>query len=269
VGDKIFKAAVKNYLTKFQFGSAETSDFIREVEKRYGRNLNNFKQKWILNKTFPVDEAIAMLQKQSPYVQEYIMIDCEVKSGKCNEYLKFYASDDAKVKVISQAPELITEDTFKQSLKVRQAISQYLKTIPKSLKAPYETLLDDASYITIENALYNLWVSFPEDRPKYLAKTRGVYGFNDFNVRLLWIVLNLNTPFYEADNKQGLYNELVGYTDEGNTMELRMNAFRYLNMIGTCDAQCKSNLENAKTHHNWRMVKFAKDMSKQLEEKKQ
>lgn len=269
VGEKIFKAAVKNYLSKFQFSSARTSDFMAEVEKRYGRSLNSFTQRWVKNKSFPVDDAIAMLQKQSAYVQEYIMIDCEVKSGKCSEYLKFYASDEAKVKVISQAPELITEDTFKQGLKVRRAISQYLKTIPKSLKAPYESLLDDPSYVTIENALYNLWVSFPDDRPEYLAKTRGIYGFNDFNVRLLWIVLNLNTPFYEADNKQGLYDELVGYTDEGNAMELRMNAFRYLKMIGICDEQCKLNLEDAKNHHNWRMVKFAKEMIEQLEEKKQ
>jgi aminopeptidase N len=265
VGDEVFRSAVEAYLKKYAFKNAITSDFMKEVEKRYGRSLNSFKQKWLVNEAFPVDDAIAMLQAQSPYIKTYMMIDCQVKSSKCQEYLKYYASDEAKVKVISQAPELVTEDTFNNSLKVRQAIAQYVKTIPKSIKEPYESLLEDKSYITIENALYNLWVNFPEERSKYLAKTRGIYGLSDYNVRLLWIVLNLNTPFYEADSKQGLYNELVGYTAQNHNAELRMNAFGYLKMIGLCDETCKSNLDQAKTHHNWRLAKFAKELSTQLE----
>ena len=151
---------------------------------------------------------------------------------------------------------------------MRQAISQYVTQIPKDLKQDYETLLDDKSYITIENALYNLWSSFPEDRAKYLAKTRGVVGFSDKNVRLLWIVLNLSTPFYEADDKQALYQELVDYTDEKYSADLRINAFQYLGLIKSCNDQCKSNVENAKSHHNWRLVKFAKQFSEQLQENK-
>jgi len=163
----------------------------------------------------------------------------------------------------------VTSATFKNSLKVRQAISKYVRQIPVGLKQDYESLLDDKSYITIENALYNLWTSFPENRSKYLSKTRNVVGFNDKNVRLLWIVLNLNTPFYKADNKQTLYNELVGYTDQRYNADLRINAFQYLKMMQACNSQCKSNLDNAKAHHNWRLVKFAKELSKELEQNKE
>ena len=267
VGDTVFKKAVKNYLVQYQFSSVKTADFINEVEVLYGRSLKTFVDVWIKQKEFPVDAALGLLQNQSTFINEYLMVDCQAKSSKCTEYLKYYVSDEAKVKVISQVPELVTKDTFKHGLKVRQAISQYVTKIPKALKDDYETLLDDESYVTVENALYNLWSSFPEDRAKYLSKTRNIVGFSDKNVRLLWIVLNLNTPFYQADNKQGLYEELLSYTNERYNADLRINAFQYLDLMRACDEACQLNLENAKTHHNWRLVKFAKTLSQKLQNK--
>ena len=268
VGDRVFKQAVKNYLEKHQFETVETSDFISEVERLYGRSLTSFVNFWIVNKAFPYEEAFEILKRQSVFINEYAMVDCEAKSSKCAEYLKYYVSDEAKIKVISQVPELVTSDTFKNSLKVRQAIAMHLTKIPEHLKEDYESLLNDESYITIEKALYNLWDNFPEERPKYLSKTREVIGFSDKNVRLLWIVLNLNTPFYDTDNKYELFNELVGYTSEKYNVDLRISTFHYLDLMKSCNEQCQSNLEKAKTHHNWRMVKFAKELSEKLEKNK-
>ena len=268
VGDVVFKQAVKNYLEKHQFSNVETSDFIKEVEFLHGKSLTAFVNLWIKNKAFPYEKALELLKKQSVFINEYVMVDCEAKSSKCAEYLKYYVSDEAKVKIISQVPELITSDTFKNSLKVRQAIAEHLSIIPKNLKVDYESLLDDESYITIEKALYNLWTYFPSDRAKYLSKTREVVGFNNKNVRLLWIVLTLNTPFYEADNKQSLFNELVSYTDESNNADLRISAFQYLDLMKSCNEACQSNLEEAKSHHNWRLVKFAKELALKIEENK-
>ncbi|MBC3847934.1 M1 family metallopeptidase [Winogradskyella echinorum] len=267
VGDAIFKQAVKNYLEKHQFGNVETSDFISEVELLAEQDMSEFTSKWIESKEFPFDEAMDLLKRQSKFIQEYIMVDCEAKTSKCAEYLKYYVSDEAKVKIISQVPELVTKDVFKNSLKVRQAISQYVTKIPEALKEDYESLLDDKSYITIESALYNLWVNFPLERSKFLAKTQNVIGFNDKNVRLLWLVLNLNTPDFQKDKKQQVYNELVSYTNERYNADLRISAFQYLDLIKACNTECQSNLENAKTHHNWRLVKFAKQLSEQLKQK--
>ncbi|MCT4630982.1 M1 family metallopeptidase [Winogradskyella sp.] len=267
VGDTVFKQAVKQYLEKYQFKSANTSNFIKEVERLYGKSLNGFVNVWIKQKAFPVDAAFGLLQNESTFINEYLMVDCQVKTSKCEQYLKYYVSDEAKVKVISQMPDLVTNDTFKHGFKVRQAISKYVTKIPKALKENYETLLDDESYITVESALYNLWYNFPEDRVKYLSKTRNIVGFNDKNVRLLWIVLSLNTPFYKADNKQGLFEELVSYTNDKYNADLRINAFNYLNLMNACNDTCKANLENAKSHHNWRLVKFAKELSKKLQNK--
>ncbi|WP_282032638.1 M1 family metallopeptidase [Winogradskyella eximia] len=268
VGDVVFKKAVKNYLNKYQFENVETSDFIEEVEKLYGKSLTSFVNYWIKNKAFPYDEAFTILKRQSVFVNEYAMVDCEAKSSKCADYLKYYVSDEAKVKVISQVPELVTSDTFKNSFIVRQAISEHVTIIPASLKEDYESLLNDKSYITIEKALYNLWVNFPLERAKYLAKTREIVGFSDKNVRMLWIVLNLNTPYYEADSKYELFNELVNYTDASYNVDVRINAFKYLDLIKSCNEDCKKNLESAKSHHNWRLVKFAKELSEKLEQNK-
>ncbi len=267
VGDKVFKQAVKRYLETYQFGNVETSDFISEVERFYGRSLQPFVNLWIKQKDFPVDQAFDLLEKQSTYINEYLMVDCQAKSSKCSEYLKYYVSDEAKVKIISQVPELVTAETFNNSLKVRQAISKYATKVPKALKMNYESLLEDKSYLTIESALYNLWTAFPEDRSKYLSKTRAIDGFNDKNVRLLWIVLNLNTAFYQADDKAALFKELVNYTNPEHNADLRINAFQYLNLMQSCNDECQTNLEDAKSHHNWRLVKFAKQMSKNLKQK--
>lgn len=266
VGEKVFKKAVVNYLNKHAFGSVESSDFIREVEVLANINLSSFVNTWIIKETFPVYRAIDLLKAKSTFIQEYLMVDCQVKTSKCEDYLKYDVSDEAKIKVISQAPELITEDTFRGSLKVRQAIAEHLTIIPENLKSAYESLLDDDSYVTIERALYNLWVNFPLDRAKYLSKTRSIEGFSDKNVRLLWIVLNLNTPYYNAESNQELYTELIGYTESDHNADLRINAFQYLKLIKGCDDRCKNNLEDAKSHHNWRLVKFAKEFSKTLEE---
>ncbi|GGI57658.1 aminopeptidase [Winogradskyella haliclonae] len=264
VGDVVFKKAVKVYLEKHQFSNVETKDFISEVEKLSGKSLQAFVKTWIADKAFPFEAAVRTIYQQSEYIQEYTQVNCEANSSKCADYLKYYVSDDAKVKVIAQRPQLINVTTFQNGLKVRQAISTYLKYVPKNLKSEYESLLDDKSYITIENALYNLWTSFPTERSKYLSKTRNIEGFSDKNVRLLWLVLHLNTPDYNSDAKSDILAELLDYTNDYHNAELRMNAFRYLKLMNACNDLCKSNLELAKSHHNWRMTKFAKDMLNEL-----
>ena len=110
VGDVVFKKVVKNYLEKHQFASVETSDFIREAERLHGRSLSAFVNLWVVQKAFPYEKAYELLKRQSTFINEYAMVDCEAKSSKCSEYLKYYVSDEAKVKVISQVPELVTTE---------------------------------------------------------------------------------------------------------------------------------------------------------------
>ena len=138
--------------------------------------------------------------------------------------------------------------------------------IPLEFKSSYESFLMDKSYKTIEVALYNLWVNFPTDRAKYLYQTKDVYGFSDYNVKLLWLALHLNTIEYQPDKKQEILKSLRSYTGSRYSFELRMNAFKYLKLIKGFDVAAISNLIDATRHHNWRFQQFAKRLIEELEE---
>ena len=259
IGNKAFKEAVQAYLKKHQFKNVETGDFIREVEYASNQDLNPFIEVWLKSDLFPYQEVIACL-KRSDFIQEYLEIECFGNSLKCSKYLSSSISDEAKIKIILGNPEIIKEKDFSNSLKVRQAIAKSLTSIPAELKNQYESLLNDNSYITQEVALYNLWVNFPENRMAYLEKLRGTQGFVNKNIRILWLVLALNTSDFEPELNQKYFEELSGYTNPVYNFETRMQAFQYLELMKACDSICQDNLLQATKHHNWRFSKFAKDM---------
>ena len=264
VGDSAFKSAVSAYLNAHQFGNVTTNDFMSEVEKTSQQDLSVFIGEWLAEVKLPEDAMVKSL-KNSAFMREYLDINCEEYSQKCKDYLVSNISDKAKIKVVSQVSEYLEAEAFNNSLEVRQAIAQYVITIPKVLKAGYESLLNDKSYVTIETALYNLWVNFPEERVKYLQKTKDIKGFNDNNVRLLWLVLHLNTFEYQPDKKELILNELIGYSLPEHHFELRMNAFNYLKLIGEFESESVKSLLKATKHHNWRFSKFSKNLIIELE----
>ncbi|OBX22836.1 MULTISPECIES: M1 family metallopeptidase [Bizionia] len=259
IGDDAFKTAVKNYLEIYQFKNVETTNFIHEAEKTSGQNLDAFVAVWFEAETFPYNEALASLE-QSQFIQEYLMADCEAKNAKCDYYLSAPLSAEAKAKIVAQVPERITANVFDDGLKVRQAIAKNLTKIPLGLKTNYESLLTDKSYITIESALYNLWVNFPEKRVDYLNQTKAIVGFNDKNVRLLWLVLALSTPEYDDANKQLYFDELASYTSADYGFEVRQGAFSYLNALQVFTERAILNLIDASHHYNWRFKSFAKNL---------
>ncbi|MFT4611572.1 MAG: aminopeptidase N [Glaciecola sp.] len=267
VGDSAFKGAVKSYLDKHQFGNVTTTDFMSEVEKASQQDLSIFVNDWFTEVKLPEDLIVKSLKK-SAFMREYLAINCEEYSQKCKDYLVSNISDKAKIKVVSQISEHLEVEAFRNNLEVRQAIAQYVSAIPKELKLEYESLLNDKSYVTIEAALYNLWVNFPEDRVRYLEKTKDVKGFNDYNIRLLWLALHLNTIEFHPDKKQVVLSELVGYSLPEQHFELRMSAFNYLKLIGGFETESIKSLLGASKHHNWRFSKFAKDLIIELEKDK-
>lgn len=263
LGDVDFKKAIKSYLETNQFKNVETEDFIIAVEKVSSKDLKTFTGLWLENEHFPQTEALNSL-KQSKFIQEYLFADCEEDFSKCKDYLISEMSDEVKIKIIEQAPELVTTEVFNNSVKVRQAIAKYITKISTELKEAYESLLHDKSYITIEIALYNLWNNFPDNRVDYLLITKDVIGFNNKNVRMLWLVLTLNTSEFEFENNQKYFEELRNYTGSNYDYETRQNAFQYLNMLQVCDAICRDHLKEAILHHNWQFSKFAKEMLNQI-----
>lgn len=264
IGDRAFRNAIINYLKAHAFGNVETSDFIEQAEMSSEQDLSDFVEVWLESDDFPYERAIDALKHNSMFISEYLMVNCDVENSKCNRYLDSEISDKAKIKVIQQDPGLINKESFNNSWEVRQAIAIFLKDIPIQLKANYESLLSDDSYITIENALFNLWTNFPEDRMKYLSQTKGLDGFANKNVKLLWLLLASATPEFGQESNEEFKSALVAYTDPKYNFEIRITAFSYLRLLKACDAQCVDNLELASNHHNWQMVKFAKQLLTEL-----
>ncbi|MFI0428962.1 M1 family metallopeptidase [Mariniflexile sp. HMF6888] len=272
VGDKAFKTAIKNYLEKHQFKNVETDDFIVEVEKASGQDLDEFVKVWLESDIFQYEKCINSLSKNSKQMSKMIELDQELlfssHSPDYNVDRYFDKATSLQLKAYLFSKDMITivhDSIIKKALntkdiKVRQALAINKTEIPSELKADYETLLNDESYLTIEKALFNLWLNFPQEQKKYLSKTKGIQGFNDKNVRILWLTLALITEDFEPENENMYFEELTDYTDPRYGFEIRQNAFLYLQQIKACKEACAENLKQAADHHSWQFSKFAKSL---------
>ncbi|WP_194767635.1 M1 family metallopeptidase [Tamlana sp. I1] len=263
VGDAAFKLGVKNYLRKHQFKNVETDDFIREVEKTSGKNLSEFVETWLKSDVYHYQLIEAYLIRNFKDYKAFLKLNCEQSKSKCQDYLKSSNNPFINAEVIRLLQGNITKSVFKlKTIKERQAIAQSLYNIPSELKSDYESLLQDESYETIEAALFSLWQNFPNDNKLYLKQTKGIQGFNDKNVRILWLTLALITEDFEPENNARYFEELTDYTNPIYGFEIRQKAFAYLNQIQACNEKCKTNLKQAAMHHNWQFSKFAKQLLK-------
>ena len=128
-------------------------------------------------------------------------------------------------------------------------------------------MLDDDSYLTQQNALLHLWMSFPDKRSEYLNQLKDTKGFNDHNIRTLWLALAIATNEYQPEKSFSYLEELIGYTSKENRYQTRRNAFQYLYQINIYKKQALENLIDACLHHNWRFRNFARDLFKKWMEK--
>ncbi len=265
IGDTSFKITIHNFLEKYKFKNATTDDFIAVAEEVSGEDLKEFATLWLENVAFPSQSALDILTK-SDFISSYLSLAQERtqpiagKWGTLAKALTFPANDYIGQEVIYQlagttSPEVIAlyDKAFESNnIFIRQAIANTLSTIPKDLQEQYESLLKDPSYATVEPALYHLWASFPEKRNEYLDLTKEIIGFNDKNVRILWLVLALSTREYQTDQHQQFYSELSKYTSPQFSFNTRENAFTYLESLQAFSDQTLTDLVDGATHHNWR-----------------
>lgn len=242
VGDSVFKASVQQYLKEYQFRNVETNDFISIVEQQSKQNLSEFVNTWLLSNKFNVkysNEIISKINKESVFY-ELIKINKEESIAG------------------------LTWSINEKDIKVRQVCAEKIQRIPVELKADYESLLQDKSYQTIETALLILWLNFPEDRIQYLASTEAIVGFNNKNIRTLWLTLALNTKGFKKNKYKEFYDELVSYTNPVYHFEVRRNAFQYLNKLRLINSTVLQNLQQATKHHNWRFRSYCKKLFAEL-----
>jgi len=242
IGDSIFKVSVKKYLKTYQFKNVETNNFIDIVEQESKQDLTNFVNTWLLSNKFNKKYSSEILSK----INTSSVYDELIKVNKTDSV----ASSNWRIKG--------------KDIKVRQVLAEKIQRIPPELKTDYESLLNDKSYKSIETALLSLWFNFPESRKQYLDNTENIIGFNDKNIRTLWLALALNTKGFEKIKYKGFYDELVGYTNPAFHFEVRKNAFQYLNRLELINSKVLQNLQQATKHHNWRFRSYCKQLFKHL-----
>ncbi|WP_297692211.1 M1 family metallopeptidase [uncultured Eudoraea sp.] len=276
LGDKVFKAGIRSYLNKYQYSNVTISDFISEMQLVSKSDLREFEQTWLRDVKFPFEKAKLLLASSSADLQAFFNLQSELTSSNAmNEPIitKVWTSNTSSMlreniifdyhKSLSESFSRNAFDT--KDLKTRQALCITTDRIPLGLKKQFESLLKDKSYLTIENALYRLWISFPEDRMAYLEKTKGIIGLPNKNVRLLWLLLAVLTKDYLNDSQKAAFaNELFRYTSMENSIEVRQNAFSLISEVFPFTDQNLKDLVNASVHHSWQFRNFARNQIERL-----
>ncbi|TRX35789.1 M1 family metallopeptidase [Flavobacterium sp. ZT3R18] len=271
IGEKAFKKAVKNYLQKYAYQTVTTQNFFDEIKKVSNYDLQNFSKVWLETAGFNSEIANALLSKNNtmkvqlevaklrnkPLAEKYPFFEKTLQSGVYFTAKSSIVGQLMKEK-FEDKKELLRLALQTQNLQVRQAVASTLQKIPEEFRTEYETLLNDKSYQTQESALYYLWNNFENKRVDYLEKSKDWMGFNDFNLRILWLSLAVSTPKYTA-NKETYLQELINYSSPNYEATTRQNALEYLINFNVINEAILKNLVNATTHHMWQFSKFGRD----------
>ncbi|WP_264564127.1 M1 family metallopeptidase [Flavobacterium sp. N3904] len=270
-GEKAFKKAVKNYLQKYAYQNVTTQNFFDEIKKVSNYDLDNFSKVWLETSGFNSEIANALLAKNKamqvqlevgklrnkPLSEKYVFFEKTLQSDVYFTVKEAIVGQLTKEK-FEDKKQLLLLALKTQNVQVRQAVASTLQKIPEEFRSDYETLLDDKSYQTQEFALYYLWNSFENKRVEYLEKSKYWVGFNDFNLRILWLSLAISTPEY-ATNKEIYIQELINYSSPNYEATTRQNALEYLINFNIINEAVFKNLVNATTHHMWQFSKFGRE----------
>ncbi|WP_045080196.1 M1 family metallopeptidase [Aequorivita vladivostokensis] len=276
IGEDAFKLAIKNYLEKYKFKNVATQDFLNEVKNVSDVDISTFEKDWLQQTAFQSEDAYQSLLK-SAFIRKYFEIsalravpfsDKKIQLKTALTFPNDFIGQEAVYQLMDE-PLAETLPLYKtafnsNNLYVRQAIALSLQTIPKELQTEYESLLQDDSYVTMESALYQLWMQFPEKRAAYLNKTKGIEGFQNKNIRQLWLALALLTEGYDNQEKENYISELKHYTSPDYSFEIREKAFEYVNELQLWDTETLKNLVEATVHPTWRFAKPSKALLNNL-----
>ena len=276
IGDKAFKKAIKSYLKKYAYQTVNTQNFFDEIKKVSDFDLVQFQKTWLESTAFDTPAANALLSKNKA-IQVRLEVDKLKKTplAEKEEFLKKTLESNVyetvKEAIVNQletgkydAKKTLLQLALKtNNVQVRQAVAASLNKIPEDFRIEYESLLNDNSYQTQEIALYYLWKNFPDHRTDYLNTSKNWIGFNDYNLRTLWLSLALSTPNY-SDNPEDLASELIAFSSTKYEATTRQNALEKLLSFKIINDQVLANLVNATTHHMWQFSKFGRDSIRAL-----
>lgn len=275
IGDKKFDKIIKTYLEENEFKNVTTSNFLKIVDRLSTIDTLQFKNNWLNQTAFQGEKALELIKKNATIkklmeLESLRKLPFSKKKNQLDKILQLPIDQFLGQEAVYQLPDPTSKEIEKLYLKtfftkkrtVRQAISERLNNVPASLQINYETLLGDQSYFTQENTLLHLWTSFPDQRTEYLKQMKNIIGFNDHNIKTLWLALAIATNDYEPEKSFSYLEDLINYTSPKRRFQTRRNAFQYLHQINVIKKQAIKNLVKACTHHNWRFRKFARNLFK-------
>lgn len=270
-GEKAFRAGVKKLLTTHAFSNITTEDLISSMVMYTDADLEEFQKVWLESQEFPVEEALESLRKNE-FIRRYT--DCVSDNSPAvvlyNEYVGllkegiYYPLKHYVLKRAASWPGGLRDSLWNVALragdlKTRQGVALAADSISVHLKPGFETLLDDASYLTVQEALLKLWMAFPEDRERYLRSTAHLQGFEDKALRVLWLGLALFTPEF-SEEAPDLFRELTSYTSPVYQFEVRQQAMNMLYQTGGFTRRSLRYLLEGTGHPAWQFSRFSKHM---------
>ncbi len=267
VGGANFRKGIQVYLRTFAYKNATVSDFLDIMASTSKTELAQFKNDWLVSTKLPGEALESSLQKGAASLR--LLFEMEKRNAAPEkdslddvDYWNKTESVHFKRYLISEhapaiSPEIVELAFAADTIPLRQSLVM-VDDISKYPKEKVVSLLQDNSYRTIENALLQLWVAYPEDRSQYLEATKSVVGLPNKNVRLLWLTLACLTDGYNGRLTKQYFDELQGYTSSIYSTETRRMAFGYLNeAFGFTDTNLLD-LMQATGHHSWQFKKFAR-----------
>lgn len=271
IGDKAFKKVIKSYLKKYAYQTVNTQNFFDEIKKVSNFDLDKFQKTWLESTVFDTPTANALLSKNKA-IQIRLEVDKLKKTplAEKESFFKKILESDVYYSVKQAIVDQLENEKYEakkalllialktNNIQVRQDVATTMSKIPEDFRDEYETLLDDKSYQTQEIALYWLWKNFPDHRAEYLEKSKNWIGFNDYNLRTMWLSLALSTPNYTT-NPEVLVSELIAFSSTKYEATTRQNALEKLIAFKIINDQVLSNLVGATTHHMWQFSKFGRD----------
>lgn len=266
VGKVNFKNGIRKFLETHQYSNVSISDFLEAISSASGKDLSQFKRVWLEGDEFAWEDALGFFKRNSPSLTAYFAAE-ETRTNS-TEWMSRVPSPYV-THMMDKNKKLLTLQDFRfflthHDIKVRQKAVQLLDKVPEGLEKEVTALLSEKSHITVENALYKLWTSFPAKASIYLDQTEDIIGLPNKNVRLLWLALALITPDYKIENKKEWYDKLNGYTEGIHHFEIRQQAFQYLKQLQALNPKSYTNLIAAAEHHVWQFRKSSRSLIRQL-----
>ena len=275
VGEEAYRKGVQSYLNTYAYKNVTIPDFLKEMERAFEMDLNEFRQTWLENVDFPWEEVKTYLIDKNQSIKTYFEVQKQTDSTTVFDQDRLTPLWNAtppkqfKRQFVYEYGQQIPDSTLgkileNESTEVRQAAALALPEFTNELQAMWESFLSDPSYVTQEATLFKLWEAFPEMRNSYLEQLDGVVGLPNKNVRLLWLTLALVTPDFQPENKKAFYDELNDLTRPQHNFEVRQLAFQYLFQIRAMNDTSLHNLIKACGHHVWQFKKSSRNLLRQL-----